>query len=135
MKKTCSKCGCQVYDPFGGLIKMHDEEKCCGIVRAGFAITEPILDIADSITAYTEIGITEKDIDDINKRCCEFSIKEDEANRRKRELNFQLLDIPCCGTCDHRKTYEDGESYCSYIDKEEFFVAPVFMLNICDAYE
>ena len=54
MKKTCSKCGCQVYDPFGGLIKMHDEEKCCGIVRAGFAITEPIPDIADSTIKCTE---------------------------------------------------------------------------------
>lgn len=30
MKKTCETCGCQVYDPFGGTLKLHDEEKCRG---------------------------------------------------------------------------------------------------------
>ena len=54
MQKTCGKCGCQVYDPFGGFIKMHDEEKCCGVVRTGFAITEPVPDINDSTVTCTE---------------------------------------------------------------------------------
>jgi len=54
MQKTCGKCGCQVYDPFGGFIKMHDEEKCCGVVRTGFVMTEPIPDINEAKITYTK---------------------------------------------------------------------------------
>ena len=43
-----------MYDPFGGFIKMHDEEKCCGVIRTGFTMTEPVPDINDSTVAYTE---------------------------------------------------------------------------------
>lgn len=32
MDKKCKKCGCQIYDPFGGKIKLHDEDKCAGII-------------------------------------------------------------------------------------------------------
>lgn len=54
MKQTCSKCGVQMYDPFGGFIKMHDEEKCCGVVRTELAITEPVPDINEAKITYTK---------------------------------------------------------------------------------
>jgi hypothetical protein len=39
---------------FGGFIKMHDEENCCGVVRTGFIMTEPIPDINDAKITYTK---------------------------------------------------------------------------------
>ena len=54
MKQTCSKCGVQMYDPFFGVIKMHNEDTCCGVVRTEFAITEPVPDIKDSTVTCTE---------------------------------------------------------------------------------
>lgn len=54
MKQTCSKCGVQMYDPFFGTIKMHNEETCCGVVRTGFVMTEPIPDINEAKITYTK---------------------------------------------------------------------------------
>ena len=33
---------------------MHNEDTCCGVVRTGFAITEPVPDINDSTVTCTE---------------------------------------------------------------------------------
>lgn len=32
-KEKCPKCGVMMYDPFGGTIKIHDEEKCGGVLN------------------------------------------------------------------------------------------------------
>ena len=78
MQKICSKCGCQVYDPFGGTMIIHDEDKCCGI-RTGFAIVEPIPNINNAKITYTktdnlkaislpkEVEKLKEIVDDINK--------------------------------------------------------------------
>lgn len=28
--KICPKCGCHIYDPFFGTVKIHDVDKCLG---------------------------------------------------------------------------------------------------------
>lgn len=32
----------------------HNEDTCCGVVRTGFAMTEPVPNINDSTVTYTE---------------------------------------------------------------------------------
>lgn len=39
---------------FGGFIKMHEEEKCCGVVRTGLVMTEPMPNINDAKITYTK---------------------------------------------------------------------------------
>lgn len=33
LEKTCPKCGCQCYDPFGMGKLMHDSEACLGVLK------------------------------------------------------------------------------------------------------
>ena len=81
MKQTCSKCGVQMYDPFFGVIKMHNEDTCCGVVRTGFVMTEPRPDINEAKITYTktdkiqavslpkEVEKLKEIVDDINAIC------------------------------------------------------------------
>jgi hypothetical protein len=72
MKKTCSRC-------------LHDPLKC-GVVRTGFAIVEPIPNINDAKTTYTEtddlqvislpkeVEVLKQIIDDINTEVTSYTI-------------------------------------------------------------
>lgn len=36
--ETCPRCGCQVYDPIIGFVKIHNTENCGGVLRQGAII-------------------------------------------------------------------------------------------------
>ena len=57
MKQTCSKCGVQMYDPFFGTIKMHNEDTCCGVKYCSLETPMPIIDATTSCTDSTETVI------------------------------------------------------------------------------